>query len=53
MTSPSDYFSSDYAEARGKFLSAAGAAGFLVESHLNEGVKAPDRSALYTDVVKL
>ncbi len=53
MTSPSDYFSADYAEARDAFLAAAGAAGIAIQSHLNDNAKAPDGSALYTDVARL
>jgi len=53
MSVITDYFSADYAEARGKFLDAAKAAGVAVESRLNDNAKAPDGSALYTDVVKL
>jgi hypothetical protein len=53
MSTITDYFSADYAEARAKFLEAAGAAGLSVESHLNDNAKAPDGSALYTDVARL
>ena len=50
MTSPSEYFSADYAEARERFLDAATVGDARLESHLNDNAKAPDGGALYTDV---
>jgi len=49
MTRPSDYFSSTYAEARGKFWDAAEAAGARMNSHQNLA-SGPDGGKLTTDL---
>ena len=47
----SRFFSADYAQARGKFLDAAAAAGLRVASFANPA-KGPRGEALFTDVVR-
>ncbi|MFW6027550.1 MAG: DUF2817 domain-containing protein, partial [bacterium] len=48
-----NYFAADYGDARGRFLRAADSAGLAPLSLKNEGGRAPDGGALYTDVVEL
>lgn len=48
----SQYFSSDYAEAREKFLMVAKGAGASLENRLNPNATGPDGGALYTDVAR-
>jgi hypothetical protein len=46
-----DYFSADYAAARGTFLEACQAAGLQPDSHRLATAAGPDGTELYTDVV--
>lgn len=48
----SEYFSSDYKEARDKFLGAARAAGASIENRLNPNASGPNGEELYTDVAR-
>jgi hypothetical protein len=50
MRSPIRYFSSDYFEARDKFLDACNIAGASVNQFLNPNAVGPDGSELYTDI---
>ena len=51
MTSP--LFCRTYSEARGRFMSAAAAHGFALESHVIPAVEGREGEALATDVVRL
>jgi hypothetical protein len=46
------YFSATYAEARRKFLEAAGAGGSAIESHVNPNAKGTNGEELATDVAR-
>lgn len=48
-----DYFSRDYAEARGRFLEAARAAGARVARYTHDGAKGPHGETLATDLAWL
>ena len=50
--SASEYFSKNYAEARGKFLDAASEFGVAVDSIPHPG-KGPDGGKLFTDVIRV
>jgi uncharacterized protein DUF2817 len=49
----SDYFSTDYFEARDKFLTAAKEAGASLEHRLNPNAKGPGGEDLFTDVARI
>ncbi len=53
MPHPREFFSRDYADARGRFIGAADAAGLAVERHRNEAVRGPRGEELTTDVVRI
>ena len=48
-----DYFSSDYVEARSRFLELAEANGFALTHYRNDNAQAPDGSDLFTDVATI
>lgn len=50
---PTKSFSQSYAEARAKFMEAAGQAGADIISHEHDRAKGPDGEALFTDVARL
>jgi hypothetical protein len=47
------YFSSDYAEARGKFCAAAERAGARIARYVNDAAKGPDGAPLSIDTAWL
>src|SRR5262245_19665838 len=53
MSHTRDFFASDYADARRRFIDSAKAAGFTPDRHIHPNVKGPNGEELSTDVVRI
>jgi hypothetical protein len=53
MAQVDELFGTDYADARGRFLMRARAAGFAVHSHAHDSQRGPAGEPLATDVARL